>query len=353
MAERSPRSRLVGFLVNLAVAATSTILFVILLEFGCRVAGFDTRGSWSAPSYDRVPEIGHLFKPGYHGTMTKGVSTSWRDVPVTINTLGLRGPDIPATKPAGTVRVLVLGDSFTFGYLLPEDEAFPSVLQRILNDDRDVPATVINAGVPGYSIRNEREYLENRGLALAPDLVVVTASPGDMADAAAGRRTGGVAGERAKREVRLHLISRESSLAVALQGGFFVLLRMLDPTLDLDIGLNATTLTPSMQFAYDRYAAEFGRLAELARLKDVRVLFTAIPGEITLFSENTNMQRRWKALADAQGIPFLDLVPPFKAARREGLYLAADGHLSAAGTEIVARELAAWIERQPRPLGST
>jgi len=45
-------------------------------------------------------------------------------------------------------RIVILGDSITAGYGLDPDEAYPSLLQKKI-DDAQLPYTVINAGVSG------------------------------------------------------------------------------------------------------------------------------------------------------------------------------------------------------------
>src|SRR5262245_36579634 len=93
-----------GVLVNVVLAITSTLLFLVLLEGACRLIGFQARGTWSSPAYEHVADIGYQFKPGYRGTMYKGLATDWHDIPVRINALGFRGPDLPLQKPAGVTR---------------------------------------------------------------------------------------------------------------------------------------------------------------------------------------------------------------------------------------------------------
>jgi len=54
---------------------------------------------------------------------------------------------VPAV-PAGTPKVVLLGDSLTAGLGLPTDEAYPAVLQRWLARD-GYPHVIVNAGVSG------------------------------------------------------------------------------------------------------------------------------------------------------------------------------------------------------------
>src|SRR5438045_8089957 len=53
-------------------------------------------------------------------------------VRVTTNRWGMRGRDVSQQKPAGTKRILILGDSYTFGLYVNDDETYPAVLERLL-----------------------------------------------------------------------------------------------------------------------------------------------------------------------------------------------------------------------------
>ncbi len=88
-----------------------------------------------------------------------------------INSLGLRDDEMSVEKPAGTLRVLVLGDSVTFGVGVHRDKAFPNQLERLMRPFGNVE--VINAGVPGYTAYNELQYYLTEGRKLEPDIVVL------------------------------------------------------------------------------------------------------------------------------------------------------------------------------------
>ena len=89
-----------------------------------------------------------------------------------VNSLGLRGRELPLQRPAGQQRVVVLGDSFAFGLGVDEGETFPAQLERLLAaGGRSVE--VVNLGVPGYHTGQELAWLERAGFALDPDLVVL------------------------------------------------------------------------------------------------------------------------------------------------------------------------------------
>jgi len=97
-------------------------------------------------------------------------------VTMQVNSLGLRGPEIETAKASGTLRIVGLGDSFTFGVGVADEHTFLRRLEKSLNAFA-APGRryeVVNAGVQGYNTRDEVLYLKHRWLALRPDLVLIT-----------------------------------------------------------------------------------------------------------------------------------------------------------------------------------
>ncbi|MDD9877394.1 MAG: GDSL-type esterase/lipase family protein [Magnetovibrio sp.] len=71
-------------------------------------------------------------------------------------------------------RALVLGDSFTFGWLLNRGETFVGRLQARLDARRDgCPWTLLNAAAGGWGTADQLRYLERFGADIRPDAVVV------------------------------------------------------------------------------------------------------------------------------------------------------------------------------------
>ena len=91
---------------------------------------------------------------------------------VTLNSEGLRGGEWEILKPAGSKRIIVLGDSFTFNGALKIEETYPYLLERKLREG-GVEAEVMNFGVGSYSTQMEVELFKARGLKYTPDIVIV------------------------------------------------------------------------------------------------------------------------------------------------------------------------------------
>ncbi len=157
---------------NAALIAASLLVGLVLCELVLRVAVPDLLPRPDLYLLD--PVVGKRMKPNH--------STSEFGAPVVTNSHGLRSPELGFEKPAATVRVLALGDSWTFGYRVPEPDSYPRQLERELasrarerGDGRRFE--VINAGVIGYSTEQEAAYLREWGWRYAPDLVVVAYYP--------------------------------------------------------------------------------------------------------------------------------------------------------------------------------
>jgi lysophospholipase L1-like esterase len=95
------------------------------------------------------------------------------------NGLGLRGDEIQADKPAGTFRVVVLGDSWTVGINVEREDSYVAQLADLLAQMAAPRRTeVLNFGVIGGRAETGRRLL-GRVLALHPDLVVVAYAQND------------------------------------------------------------------------------------------------------------------------------------------------------------------------------
>ena len=98
-----------------------------------------------------------------------------------ISPQGLRDRVFSPAPPAGTFRILVLGDSVSYGTQTSAEIAFPKQLERELGE-RYGRVEVINASVPAYSPYNEWQYYVHRVRAFHPHLVLVSFCMNDVVD---------------------------------------------------------------------------------------------------------------------------------------------------------------------------
>ena len=95
------------------------------------------------------------------------------------NALGFRGPDYAIPAPEGTFRILALGDSYTQGFGVHEEDTFAAQLESRLNAaagmrGQPLRFEVINSGVGGYSTEQERLSYESFSSAYEPQVVLLT-----------------------------------------------------------------------------------------------------------------------------------------------------------------------------------
>lgn len=88
---------------------------------------------------------------------------------------------IPYTKRPGEVRVLVLGDSHTFGYEVNQSETFAAITEQQLRK-KGFDATVINAGLSGTGTGEQLIFLEQEGYKFQPDYIVLGFFENDFDD---------------------------------------------------------------------------------------------------------------------------------------------------------------------------
>lgn len=118
-------------------------------------------------------------------TDNEALRRDWFDaqgrVPVRINRFGLRERDeITPDKPAGQRRVLCVGDSFTFGWGIPEELGWVRLLENSMRSGGGDVRTV-NCGAAGTVCVDEYWYgLQHRFAVFQPDAVVLTICLNDL-----------------------------------------------------------------------------------------------------------------------------------------------------------------------------
>ena len=109
----------------------------------------------------------YIQEPGHEHTGHKYLYDSqlgWRNIPgwsattngqpLTINSKGLRDREYAYERAADVGRILVLGDSYAWGYGVADDEVFTEVLEaKLAADERRWE--VINTGVSGWGTDQE------------------------------------------------------------------------------------------------------------------------------------------------------------------------------------------------------
>ncbi|MGQ0733189.1 MAG: SGNH/GDSL hydrolase family protein [Acidobacteriota bacterium] len=140
---------------------------LILVESAIRLLdplGVSSLEESSKYNLDKVPD------PILVYTHAPSVERTYQGVEVSINELGLR--DRPVERKAkDEFRILLLGDSVTFGWGVPIEATFGRRLEPLLTERLGRPVRTINAGVGSYTTVQEYSLLQRYFQTLEPDLV--------------------------------------------------------------------------------------------------------------------------------------------------------------------------------------
>ena len=167
--------------INVCIVLASLIITALILEALLRLSHYNPFGElfdnemrlpFLRPSNN--PQRIYEATPNSHGF---GWGTN-----VSINEFGFRGKTVALQKPAHTTRIIVLGDSIAFGNNLPDDANFSILLEKkFLAQDKHVE--VLNLSLGGYDTLQEIATLQDTGLQLQPDIVVLSYCINDIGTA--------------------------------------------------------------------------------------------------------------------------------------------------------------------------
>jgi len=269
-----------------------------------------------------------------------GASAHLMGVDVRINSQGLRGKEYPVTKPPGTFRILVLGDSMTFGWGVPEEDTYPARLEASLNQSHTAARCkrfeVLNSGVGNYNSVQEITYFKELGKDWHPDLVILSFFINDA--------------EPTPKPIR-QSIANYSQLYVFLAGQHDRMTRI-------------TGVRPKwLDYYHSLYAPDAPgwkacqeAIAELASLRDkyqFKLVIAVIP-ELHQLGKNYPFRAEHdevRKLAERANVPVWDLLPMFDGVEESSLWVTPeDTHANSKGNELLAQgilqQLVPYLEQQ-------
>jgi lysophospholipase L1-like esterase len=270
----------------------------------------------------------------------------WDFTLVSTNARGLRHPRQVTRKPPGSLRIVCLGDSVTFGFRVPvvfdadhpervDPEAlpYPMLMERSLraaNPGRAID--VIAMAVPGYSSHQGLAWLRRDVGWLQPDIVTICFGWNDISP-------------------RLTPDSRSmppGALAVLARGlaSHSQALLLLRAWLSPGPRQRAeTSLAPVARVSQSDYVANLLAAARLTRLAGAQALIlgSVYRDPVTNPAEAERMGSYRTALreaCDAAGVPYLEFPRLVESAHPGNRYLFGELiHPNAIGHRIMAREL--------------
>lgn len=100
--------------------------------------------------------------------------------PLKSNSHGMRGPEVAAVKPSGTLRILGLGDSVMFGWAVSYDDTALTKVGRELALQTGRPVESLNTGCPSYNTAVEVATYRAKWRQYKPDVVVLIFMENDL-----------------------------------------------------------------------------------------------------------------------------------------------------------------------------
>jgi len=296
-----------------------------------------------------------------------------------VNSLGLRGREIPAAKPTNSYRLVMLGDSFTMGMGVEDDQTFSVLLERSLKPSVascGKAIEVLNAGVDSYAPILSFLQLKRDLGPLKPDMVVLNLDVSDLVQESAYRREAvrGPDGEIVAVPIRLgresllerirtwterHLFFTRAALFYANRLMNYRNLTVHDVVTQARAEIVAHTLANDVDRS-EQWRAVFDSLVKIQAWCEnhgTEFVLTVypwahqvsdtewIPGRYTFMPRNAvaslKSPNTVHELSVAHGIQLVDLFPAFRAYKgREALYFSHDQHWTPAGHRVVADALA-------------
>ncbi|MSR77105.1 MAG: SGNH/GDSL hydrolase family protein [Candidatus Omnitrophica bacterium] len=248
----------------------------------------------------------------------------------TTNSHGFRGPEI-GRKQQGSERLLILGDSNTFGWAESYKKTFPYLLSKKTGTGALIE--VINAGIPGYNTVQEFSLLREIHDKILPDKVILVFSTND----AEPQHTVPSDPHEIYRFVPSWLWEdlKEAVNQNLLPG---------DPLPVYQYRHSADYLA---QFEFNRHKREECRKAmdQMAAFCQSRKIpfYVFIPPD---FNETIDASYRAASIHKQvsewgrdSGFKVTDLLPEFLGLQREDLRVAGDGHPNAKAHELIANRI--------------
>lgn len=354
--------RLRPLAINVALALVSVAVFLVAAEVAVRVfvPRLETRGVYSRPT---DAPYGYELVPGAEAIVSSR--------PVRINAHGFRDRERTVEKPAGTRRIVLLGDSHAFGEGVRDDEIASRVLEESLRAALpETPVEVLNLGVFGFNTTQEVHLLEHRGLAYDPDLVIVLytlsdvmsslttvppfhrlAEPGRAVDgsgvppAALARDAGRVDEEVSAHERRFGRLGRFRSLVRRSALARLVFYRLSTLSAMRALGGSWETLYRPDSPGWLEARAALRHAAALRRRHGFELLVAIHPELVRLDDyPHAAAHRTIRVFCEREGIPVLDLYPAYATHEATELWIhPEDRHPNARGHRIIAEALAEYL----------
>lgn len=322
----------------------SSVLFVfICLEAGLRIYKWPRTGE---PGIEGLCKYDELL--GWRGKPNRRIKTFSVEVDYNYNSRGWRDKEYTYKKPLGVKRIVVLGDSFTFGLRVEHENTFPKVLEQKLGDKYQV----LSLGMTGYGTDQEFISLYREGLNYEPDVVILAFFMNDVYDngtiaANYGRNpkpyfTVDSTGKLILNNIPVPYLKSPLRSIEFIKTKLWELKAILHMPSEYRKDVWGAALNP--KYMSSRYWKLTVRLLweinKLCRSEGIKFMITVIPLEHQITRMNDRLPQ--EVLLDfgkRTAIPVLDLLPYFEPYKSSGLYFSNDVHWNENGHYMAAQAI--------------
>ena len=349
----APKRRTPGLYAKIILLVVSVLVALLLGEWLVRMVAPQPTYAFPQYLFENHPTRTYRLRPNFTGV----VHTTEYEVPVSINSRGLRNPEVASEHP-GRLRVLVIGDSFVMGYYSLAEKSFVRYIERALRERLGDQVEVINAGVPSYGNVQEVTFLSEEGDYYRPDAVLLAfCLSNDQRDNTFPERYEIVDGwrVRAGKKPNLHSLAfRKSHLY-----RFFRFMRENEEvSLENRVRLFDSVMNATMQEQWDATAGALDRFRATCNELGAPPFLVMIPESVQVYPDlwdiikGQNPDRELEIdkpdrvlldMCEARGIPALDLLPVLRKDNQQPLYFKYDPHWTPAGCEVAGRATGAWL----------
>jgi hypothetical protein len=128
------------------------------------------------PAFERslAPGVEFRYKSNFVGKVHGSTN-------IKTNSFGCRDREYDRQKTNGTIRIVVMGDSVTFGQGVRVEETYPRLLERSLNAKFSRNnVELINFGVQGYTVNNQVARFVAEAVEFHPDIAIIAPISQDL-----------------------------------------------------------------------------------------------------------------------------------------------------------------------------
>ncbi len=276
---------------------------------------------------------------------------------ITTNSFGLRDRDFTKEVPEGVYRILVIGDSFTFGIGVQNNETYPKIFELELNKDPSARIEVLNVGKSGIGPQEYLELLKHYSQVYDYDIVVVGFYVGnDVIDSKDPYINEGLISLLKKSRIvtmTFNLVTRLAQRNTSKVSNILVFNakrapQFFEDSLLLESDDVKESMAQAMTYILDmgEYSQSHGKKMVVLVIpqamqvdKKYHAFFSGLGFDVRdEFLTNPRAQTVLDAFLEKNGIVYIDLLSDLKG--HDDLYFLTDDHMNTKGQEFIGKVFA-------------